>query len=304
MKHQYCKVKWFFSHEITLFSTGVRRVPLQLNHERVKRVADAIHAFGVDRILALEERDPQYHVAQRLSRLMGRGKAAILLALVALASYRLAMKGEEYWNCLAETVEKHGSNDPLGDAVYFLRTCRGAIVRRDVKIRRVQKAYSGARSLWEKLGSDPDTLPVIADKLLDTLSRVLKADKASKTLVFAVKMAYYAVRPPGLRKPYPVRIPVPVDVRVSCLTFTSGVVDAGGYREILGRPGVAREAWRLVAGLSGVPELHLDALLWTSGRIVMESSGEVVTLLARHLDPRSPPEALRLAGELAWRRCI
>jgi len=279
-------------------------VRVRVNVDRARRVADAIRGYGLEGILRLEERDPQYVVARRVSRVMGPGRAASLLALVALASYRLAMKGEEYWGCLADLVERERPLDVLGAAVLFLRSCRGAVVRREAKISRVQRAYSGARDLFARLEDSPDSLSMLVEPLLERLSRVLRADRRSKTLVFAVKMAYYAVRPPGLRYAYNIRIPVPVDVRVSCLTYTSGVVEADGYRTIFSHPQAARDAWSLVSSLSGVPELHLDALLWTSGRVVMERD-DPVPWLARHLDPGGPSGgAVRLARELAWRRCV
>ncbi|GAB6148806.1 N-glycosylase/DNA lyase [Stetteria hydrogenophila] len=278
-----------------------------LNRRRAEAVGDALRLVGAAPVLRLEELDPQYAAVRAVAEALGEGPALVAAFLTALSTYRLAMRGEEYWACFARHLAGAGRVESVGGAVEavkgFLRSCPGARVQLEAKVRRVERAAAAAGGILSALLRDPGRLAAVYGDLVGAVARALGQKPTAKTIVFAVKMAYYATRPPGARDPSPIRIPMPVDVRVACLTYSSAMVDAGSYREIVSRPEPAQEAWSIAAHVSGIPEIHLDTLAWLAGaaaRDAPDPAGEIEALLTRAGAPR---EAARLAAELTVRSC-
>ncbi|MDP8003348.1 MAG: N-glycosylase/DNA lyase, partial [Caldisphaera sp.] len=81
-----------------------------------------------------------------------------------------------------------------------------------------------------------------------------------------------------------IKIPLPIDLRISCITYTSNLIDAESYKKILSSPKMAIYAWDCISEKSGVPQIHLDSLLWTIGWIprnmgIKEGRKKVVDIL-------------------------
>lgn len=242
-----------------------------LREDAAKRLGELIARAGLKAILALEERDPQLLAVRRVAEAAGTGTAAVTASLVALASYRLAMRGEEWWSCYGDYFSSKTPGfleEAFELTLSFIDECRGAAIQRDAKRRRVEEAYRGARGALAALYKSPWRVLDSGSWLLDAYARALMQEPWRKTLAFSVKMAYYAARslsrdPP----PAPWDVPIPVDLRVSCVTYTSGLVEAQSWSEIFKYPKVAVKAWRIVAEWSRVPPLNIDSLLWMIGSI-------------------------------------
>ena len=242
----------------------------RINTGRLRVVIGFLERVGLERVLELEERDPQYLAVGRVSQTHGVGGASVLAALNALVSYRLAMRGEEWWACWSRLVSgRRCSPCSIGCLCSveksFLEECRGSIVQREAKIRRVLRVCSGARSLLGDLCRRPLRVFESGGWLVEGLARVLRAKSTSKTIVFAAKMAYYAARQEWGRRPAPWDVEVPVDVRVACFLYSTGVVEASGYRDLVRAPRTAQEAVRTIAEETGIPPLNLDTVFWLSG---------------------------------------
>ncbi len=69
---------------------------------RVEELAGVLSKYGLRPVYCIEERDPQYEAVARVYRRHGVSVAAVAAAVNALVSYRLAMKGEEWWQCWAD----------------------------------------------------------------------------------------------------------------------------------------------------------------------------------------------------------
>lgn len=270
----------------------------RVDEEEARRLGALLRRIGLEKILELEEEDPQLHAVRRVSSNHGPGWASVTAALVALVSYRLAMKGEEWWACYGDyfSIGKRGSLPEACDAVAsFLRECRGAVVQREAKEKRVRRACTGARGALEKLYNKPEDILPSASWLTGSLSRALRQEPWRKTIVFSAKMAYYAVRsilnPPP---PAPRDVPLPVDVRISCITYSSGLVSAREWRDILRDPRTALEAWRTVSEESGIPQLNIDSLLWMIGSTPRDTASveKARELIVTRVMP--------VFGEIAW----
>ncbi|MGC9071241.1 MAG: N-glycosylase/DNA lyase [Acidilobus sp.] len=244
---------------------------VRVSDARVAAVAMAIGKLGLPAILRLEEAtDPQYAALQRLAESVGRGVAEVYAVLVASVSYRLAMRGEEWWSCASEflsSAQPPRDIEALGSRVEgFLMSCRGAVIGREGKISRVRRLVRGARDLLERLMTDP-ALP-IRDPLSVhyAIAKALGSSREAKTIAFSVKMAYYAARPRGSLVPLLYNIPMPIDVRVACVSVTSGIVEVDrDYRVLVRQPTMAQQAWARISSISGVPTPHIDSLLWVVG---------------------------------------
>jgi len=246
---------------------------IHINITRVEEVSELLSTIGPYKVLELEEKlDPQFKALKKLSTTLGKGWASVYALLISLISYRLLMKGEDWWECLATLIlNRRGSRPPsslrdvVDDVLWFIDNCRGSSIARDSRKKRVQLVYRSSQELLETLALNPDYFYSNAEIIVKTLARTLGVEEWRKTIVFTAKMVYYAIRDPGDRKLIDLNIPIPVDVRVACASYSSMVVEAPNYMEIVRNPRVAQEAWSIVSRRSGIPVLNLDTLLWLTG---------------------------------------
>ncbi|MEN2999729.1 MAG: N-glycosylase/DNA lyase [Acidilobaceae archaeon] len=277
---------------------------------RVEQVAELLRRVGREKIMRLEEiMDPQFEAMQRLASARGEGIAAVYAVLVSLASYRLTMRGEEWWSCLADFAVRRDERSVMGitrEVEEFLRSCKGAALSREAKIERVRRAASAARPQLEKLLANPGTLYESPEELLRALSKALGAESWRKTLVFTVKMAYYATRRRGEDKVLGYELPLPVDSRVACATYSSELVQARSFREIMSKQRPAQQAWLEVSRRAGIPSVNLDTLLWLTGWAprdleLHKAHEEVARILSSVM---SYQEALEIGRGLYLRSCL
>ena len=283
--------------------------PYEVSPERVDSVAKILAEVGMDSVFKIEEKlDPQYPAVRGLAMELGQGVAVVYAVLVALVSYRLAMKGEEWWQCFYDMLSgRRGDSvrELVDNVVWFLESCEGAAIRRDAKIARVKTVYRRARRLLEKLLVDPEVVLREPDMVAERLARALQVEVWRKTIVFSVKMAYYALGGPSRRIKLKSTIPIPVDVRVACISYTSGVVTARSPEEILRYPKTTQDAWDMVAEFSGIPPLHIDSVIWTiggglKGLDLNEARRKIVSILSPVIGIGN---SLLIAGEMVWRPC-
>ncbi len=238
-----------------------------IDWERARRLARVISLVGLDKILLLEETDPQLHAVTRVASVNGRGVASYTSALVALVSYRLSGTGEEWWTCYGEHFSTPLPPDPgalVERVLGFLDECSHARVQREAKKRRIMRAYQGAGNTLTRLLRDPDSVLPSVSWLLNELAKALRSEPWKKTIAFAGKMAYYSARTTQ-RIPAPWDSIVPVDLRIACLTYTSQLVRAHSREEIMRDPRPAIGAWSWIGRQAGVPPYNLDSLLWLAG---------------------------------------
>jgi DNA-(apurinic or apyrimidinic site) lyase len=244
-----------------------------INEARVDEVSELLSTIGPYRILELEEKlDPQFKALKKLSLAVGTGWASVYALLVSLISYKLSMRGEEWWECAASLISSrrkarppYGLNEVVDDVLWFIDNCRGSILAREARKKRVQQVYIGSRKILEVLASNPEYFYSNAETIVKTLARTLGVEDWRKTVVFTAKMVYYAIREPGDRRLVNIEIPIPVDTRVACASYSSMVVEASNYMEIVRNPRVAQEAWSKISKKTGIPVLNLDSLLWLTG---------------------------------------
>ena len=274
----------------------------RINEERLEFIAEILSGLGLHRILMLEEEDPQYTSVGRVWRAQGTGPTAVLAVLNALVSYRLAMRGEDWWDCWADYHSRNRYEARLAvlasAELGFLENCRGSIVQKEAKKRRVKLATQNCRDTLETLLLKPKLLRESGLWLVRGLARGLKARENAKTIVFSAKMAYYALRQEEGRVPAPRDVDIPVDVRVACFLYSTGIVDAETYRDLVRSPATAQKAVRLISQQTGIPPLNLDTVFWLSGWTPRDLSLEEANVYIHRL------LGLRGVSPIFVKRCI
>ncbi len=182
----------------------------------------------------------------------------MLSLMNALISYQLTCRGEEYWWEFSRFFANSGKCLKMLECFReFLSTCRCNRLAVQVKLRRLEKILPFKEVLLRYL-TDEDYLST-----LKLVSRVYNTPPYAKTVAFSIKMGYYGVLAlKGRARHLPPQIPIPVDRRISKITYKSQMVLASGWEELLKCPDVVVEAWFKVAEVSGIPPAHIDSLLW------------------------------------------
>ena len=273
-----------------------------INWETARRIASLLGEGGARRLLdRAEEVDPQMRAVERILARAGSGVgAAFYVVGVAAISYQLSAKGEVHWSLAAD----FASGDPLGSLREFAARSPSLRVGRPARLARVEKLARYYPTFVRRYSDYLRDLTL----LRDDVAKALGADPDSKTVVFSVKMFYYAAKAAGLAVELPTSIPLPVDRRVCLISLASRLVEGyeptlSGARRLLqtGRRLVA-EAWGRVCELSGIAPLKLDALLWLLGGCYeLGSPGPALSCALELLRPASEPEVSLLETLLGLR---
>ncbi len=284
-------------------------VRLNVNQERIIKVSNSIKNFGLDNILLLEERvDPQFDYIQRLKMKVGKGYATLYSLIVSLVSYKLAMKGEEWWQCfsnyLSDKEIPKNVDEAIKNVIDFMKDCKGSIIGQKFKLKRIEK-ISKSKELLNAIVNNPEIVLEKPEEIMKKIASSLGTEEWKKTITFSIKMAYYAVKNKGEIKPLLINIPMPIDIRISCLTYTSGIVESESFKEILKNPKTAIKAWDMVSELSEVPQIHLDSLLWVIGWApreleISEARKKVIEFLSKYYDSNKINQLIK---ELFYREC-
>lgn len=221
-----------------------------MNYSRARHLGLLIGRIGLHRVLEIEQRDPQLYSIRLLDKTVKSPDFYDLIVFNALISYRLRITGEAYWDLFANSVKEGEACETI---IEFLKKHRALGI--NGKIRRLM-ALKGAGF---RVSANLDAYKHDPYILLTDLSKVLNSDRTAKTLIFAVKMFYYAVM---VREKERIRLdmklPVPVDSRLIRITRSLGLVSD------VHRPKAMeiQRAWGVISRIAGIPPLNIDSLLW------------------------------------------
>jgi len=244
---------------------------IRVNVARVQDLAIAVNSLGREKVLLFEDIDPQYKAIKRVVEIC-EGYAPLLVVLNALVSYRLSMRGEDYWTRFSDYVIQYCTDMGLtlsADEIVrkFIERFNRVMLRQ--KLSRVFKVVR-CKGILEAI----ELLPLT--DVWKRLSQCLNTNPSSKTVVFAIKMLYYTRKALGEKVNVPIEIPIPVDSRVALVTYLSGALEVRGVginrKLLLKYSNAIRNVWSEVARLSGIPPLNLDAMVWYFGRYADSNS--------------------------------
>ena len=270
----------------------------QFDPLRVQSVAEALSYVDEKAVDVIEASDPQYKSLARLARAYGV-KAVFFAVANALVSYRLLMTGEEYWTCYADSLLARAPEPPadfeeaLDLVVRFLSECKGSRMMLKQKLARISRAQGVLRRIYENPLAFSDL-----SRLVSELTMSLGGKGDEKTIVFAAKMAYYVYRSLSVTVTNQDKVPIPLDRRMAILTSTSRMLRCSVSTIMTRCRSNAVKAWSLVAQASGIPSLHLDAVVWLPAQ-------HIERLLSRGLEVAREEYARRLTslshGLISWK---
>ncbi len=283
---------------------------LKVLYGRIAVVGRVLSLLSVDDVLAIEEGDPQFQSLRELYMRLGDCNATALLAVLnSLVSYRLSSRGEDYWMEFSRHPFKPGNPDDLaGEFMDFLANSKCNKLLRDVKALRIRKLLN-SKAHVEIYVRFHDLLRDLKG-LREVIRRALNVEGDEKTVVFAIKMFYYASRVCGNYIVPPMDIELPVDRRVAAVSYTSGIIDGESamvIEELMRNHKTVQRAWMEVSRLSNIPSLNLDSIIWICGKYVRDEDGvsKASSDLTRYSKGRVSSETARaIASELLMRRLM
>jgi len=275
---------------------------LHVNTERARRIAESLAEIGPRGLDAIESSDPQFLSIESV----GRSKSCCLWLFYvnALISYKLKLRGEEYWLKFGEFIANLcdcGAGPQLHERLLeeFTRRYNNILLQQKLeRLRKVLRCKDFVSDIIEHRYDD------LRDLVYDT-SRCLRTQPHSKTVLFAAKIYYYISKYLKIPCNVPHELPIPVDIRVAKMSVLSGLLegaDANINASILETKHIKKiqYAWNLVAELSGIPPIRIDSVLWIMGRFSdSKTRHEVYELFALNYG-----SLLLVLGESAARRLI
>ncbi len=276
----------------------------RVNTSRIEAVARVLKEIGVERILDLETRDPQYIALKDLARERDCRTAFLLAVANALISYRLSGYGEDYWTEVSQFFRKHnGSLEEL--FIEFLQKhSRYNRLSITAKTRRLRKFFSS--KLYNTLQEQPSKYCNNLYGLVKSLSTTYRQPVNAKTIVFAAKMYSYVCRICHGKSVVDHRIEIPVDKRITTFTLTSGIVEPIG--EQLTRENLRKhvetlmtkhrklvlETWRKISKETSIPPLQLDTIIWLTTRYINKTNKrEAIKEIIKEYGDTIPPNKLQ-----------
>ena len=235
---------------------------VEINEDRVRAIGEALRELGLGEAYRFEERDPQFKAILDLCRAIGDyPTVAKLTVLNSIVSYMLKGRGEDHWAYFSRYFTRRRPVEICRDFEEYASASPYLARGRDAKLARVSKLCRFIRGSVDLTN---------LNNLWSLLARALDSDGNSKTIVFAVKMAYYAAKACGVKVELPQNLPIPVDYRVATLTRCSGLVN-GDVEYLMRNQRLVQRAWGMVSNLAGIPQLNLDSILWVLGGFLIYS---------------------------------
>ncbi len=282
---------------------------LEIDNYRAKEIAEILkEIFNKNNLNAFVEIDPQYKALKKIY-LSTRNKGLTVIITIAnsLISYQLSGKGEDYWSEIGNFFSK----TKVGDykQLYALFT---DFLTKYTKYNRIQirnklrrlRIFLNSRII-DRLYISPCLYSIDQYPLLEILSEIMKQSMYAKTIIFSVKMYYYAARILCENTVPDPRIPMPIDRRVAYISFTSGLIRISNktcledLKHIIYRLMQSRnrdnivKAWFILSKYSGIPCIFLDTIVWLMGKYVSpfknidEMTGEFISDYGLILSPDS-----------------
>jgi DNA-(apurinic or apyrimidinic site) lyase len=147
---------------------------------QLRRVTDVFRRLGLEAILNLEKKDPQYVAVCNVVKRHGEEVGATLAMLNALISYRLAGRGEEHWQYFGRYFSHRKIVDVCKDFLTYLKTSPYLRIGVETRKKRILKICRYRPNLENLINT------------LKEISELLNVDPSQKTVVFSVKILNYA----------------------------------------------------------------------------------------------------------------
>ncbi len=225
---------------------------------------DFVSKYSLEDIRHLEEsRDRQYiallNCWNSMQKLWIKDDKYVFLKLVlqnSLISYQLSWTWESWWQefsaCVVDNEQFHKTNN-LDVWKYFLKNCKKNCRLTDVKFQRLMRL----QKIFDNIRNSDDFWFYYQNMYIlnKMLAKIMDQKHNAKTIVFAVKMFWYASRISFQEFLfYPFEVQIPLDSRLKKI-YEINVGVWSNPREVL-------DYFENLSNETNIPPLHLDSVLW------------------------------------------
>jgi len=228
---------------------------MDINNKLYKKLSK----YSLSEIIEIEKMDRQFIAISDLykNKNINDDDYLFLLMANALICYQLSGKGEDYWEEFAKTVEAIKDLDDDTELknflINFVSQSKNNKRLFNAKQKRIEKFFGFYNAFVGKSKMYYDNMELLAKDL----ASIMKQDKNAKTIVFAIKMFSYGARNVfGYVNYFPTSLAIPLDSRLEKIYLT--YINKSFYTK--------KDIQTFYVDLSKklqIPQLHLDALLWT-----------------------------------------
>jgi len=209
-------------------------------NKEVDKLVNVLKEFSIQDTKEIEENLDKQFIALKNLYENTKDPLFFLKAVVinALLSYQLSMRGEEYWQKFSEFFSQKRDLKYFEEflSIYNKRFLNS-------KLKRLNKVKSFFENLTLK---DFDFFVENPVLYLEKIANFLGQKKEDKTIVFSLKMLYYAYRIIKKEfKLFPYNVMIPIDVRIGKINKDKGF-------------------WKNLEKNLGIPLLHLDSIIWVT----------------------------------------
>lgn len=221
----------------------------------MQELYDKLKKYSLEDAIKLEHLDRQFIALKKLSENMKDKKNYLSLVIAnSVICYQLSWKWEDYWEEFSDYFSDTFQSNPIfqGEEILnllwrFIKQSKNNKRFVETKIKRLEKL----RLFLEEFNIKTEYFYRNMLELRDILAKTMKQKTDAKTIVFAVKMFWYAARNVYSFESYPDEITIPVDSRLMML-FEKYKWD---YTDI-------NKFYSDLSEKLKIAELHLDVLVW------------------------------------------
>lgn len=210
-----------------------------------------LKSYNIEKAIKLEESDKQFLALKNLSKSILDSELYLLLTIFnSIICYQLSWKWEDYWWEFSEYFCKNNpnKNNLLNDFVFFLKQSKNNKRLLEIKIKRLIKMEKFIYIFEKKAEFYYKNMTI----LRNDLAILMNQKRDAKTIVFAVKMFWYAARNIYDFEIYPKDIFIPIDSRLIKIfsIYKWNYIDINKFYIDLSKK-------------LNIPMLHLDWILWS-----------------------------------------
>ena len=226
----------------------------------MQKLYEKLKKYNLDDAIKFEEQDEQFLSLVKLWNNIKNKNISIFLFFILINSlicYQLSSTGEEYWQEFSSELEIYLNSWKTNFSTFFgwfLINSKWNKRLINVKTKRLEKIIKFYDIFKDREEFYYENMII----LRDDLSLFLKQKKEAKTIVFSVKMFSYWSRICFKKLIYfPKEINIPIDSRLKKI-FDNNKVNKNINFDLY---------YKKLAVKLGIPELHLDSILWNNKNI-------------------------------------
>lgn len=210
--------------------------------------------ISLEDIIALENSDRQFIAIKNIYEKNKNISINNYLSLVianALLAYQLSWTGEDYWEEFSSFVINYDFSNKLNIKLFFddfLWVC--ACNKRLINMKKIR--INKINDFLEIFTWKEEFFYNNMDKMWECLADKMKQKNTDKTIVFAIKMFWYAGRNIWWFKAFPYNISIPIDSRITKIYNKYNKDSSLNINSF----------YKILSEKLGVSPLHLDSLLW------------------------------------------